>query len=64
MNHAPGTSAKDWKGDFDHENGCYQCRCCECGAMFYGHKRRVVCLECANQPAPNCPDDPEDQARL
>jgi hypothetical protein len=51
--HAPGESPKDWKGDFDHENGCYQCRCMECEQMFYGHKRRNWCRECFNKPSPN-----------
>jgi hypothetical protein len=45
--HAPGTSPKDWKEHFNDENGCYQCRCIACEAMFYGHKRSTICRECA-----------------
>lgn len=41
-------SKKDWGKDFSHENGNYECRCCSCGHSFIGHKRRVVCFECAN----------------
>ncbi len=38
----------DWVEDFDHENGCYQCKCDRCGGTFTGHKRRVVCRSCAS----------------
>jgi hypothetical protein len=49
-------SDKDWPEDFNHENGRYQCRCVVCGGMFYGHKRRVVCKECATTPkTAKCP---------
>lgn len=44
--HAPGESQKDWIRDFTHENGQYVCRCVYCEALFYGHKRRVVCQQC------------------
>jgi hypothetical protein len=39
--------AGDWPEDFSHENGNYQCECLYCKTMFFGHKRRVVCRECA-----------------
>ncbi len=51
--HAPGESPKDWKEDFSHENGQYVCVCCHCEALFYGHKRRVVCRQCT-KGAPRC----------
>ena len=41
-----------WPEDFSHENGNYECKCCHCGATFYGHKRRVTCKVCAS-PAPD-----------
>jgi hypothetical protein len=37
---------RDWPEDFAHENGNYECICCECGQHFIGHKRRVVCRKC------------------
>lgn len=37
----------DWPEDFQHENGCYQCRCCNCEKYFIGYKRRVQCKKCA-----------------
>ena len=39
-------SPHDWPGDFAHENGNYECVCCECGERFLGHKRRIVCRAC------------------
>lgn len=39
----------NWPEDSSHENGNYECKCCHCGATFYGHKRRVVCKVCASQ---------------
>ena len=42
-------SARDWEEDFDLENGGYGNTCCVCHAQFNGHKRRVVCKECANR---------------
>lgn len=39
-------SARDWHEDAPHENGNYQCRCCQCEQTFVGHKRRVVCKVC------------------
>jgi hypothetical protein len=41
-------SPRNWTEDFQHENGNYQCKCCNCGEFFIGHKRRVVCKVCAN----------------
>lgn len=41
--------ARDWPEDFLHENGNYQNLCCECGKLFFGHKRRVVCRSCVKQ---------------
>jgi hypothetical protein len=45
----PGKETRDWPDDFSHENGCYQCRCYKCERMFYGHKRRVFCNDCARE---------------
>jgi uncharacterized OB-fold protein len=39
----------DWFEDFDHENGMYECKCCNCGVFFVGHKRRIVCFDCASK---------------
>lgn len=36
----------DWPGDFNGENGCYECACIHCGATFFGYKRRVTCKAC------------------
>ena len=49
---------RDWKDDFQHDNGNYECMCFECGRNFYGHKRRVVCKVCASKPA--APEPKED----
>lgn len=38
---------RSWQADVSHENGNYSCLCCHCGRMFYGHKRRVCCKDCA-----------------
>lgn len=40
-------AARDWPQDAGHENGRYTCQCVECGLIFTGHKRRVVCRSCA-----------------
>lgn len=40
-------NSRDWPEDAKHENGRYFCRCCICNEVFIGHKRRVVCRECA-----------------
>ena len=38
-----------WPEDFNDENGNYLNKCCHCGNLFQGYKRRVVCKECANK---------------
>lgn len=44
---------RDWPEDAaDTDNGSYQCRCVTCGSAFTGHKRRLVCKACAEQPKP------------
>jgi hypothetical protein len=45
-------SPKNWKEDYEHENGNYICTCYSCKESFYGHKRRVVCKTCASEPSP------------
>lgn len=40
---------RGWPEDALHENGDYENRCCHCGEMFIGHKRRVVCRPCSKQ---------------
>ena len=42
---------RDWPEDHiaDPDNGAYMCTCCACHATFAGHKRRVVCKECATK---------------
>lgn len=47
--------AGDWPEDAPHENGNYHCRCCQCGRMFVGHKRRVVCKICATAATTETP---------
>lgn len=37
---------KDWEEDFHLENGNYSNKCCICGCIFLGYKRRVVCKRC------------------
>lgn len=27
--------------------GTYECQCCYCGKLFQGHKREVICPDCA-----------------
>lgn len=44
-------SDRDWKDDFDHENGFYQNLCARCGLAFFGHKLRTICKSCV-YPAP------------
>jgi hypothetical protein len=45
----PVSESRDWPEDFLRENGTYQCRCSQCGNIFNGHKRRVVCKLCADR---------------
>ncbi len=40
----------DWPEDYAHENGCYQCKCFQCGNLFHGHKRRALCKVCHENP--------------
>lgn len=40
----------DWPEDYSHENGCYMCKCFQCGNLFYGHKRRAICKVCHANP--------------
>lgn len=37
----------NWTEDFEHENGNYVNQCKICTNKFIGHKRRVVCKNCA-----------------
>jgi hypothetical protein len=46
---SPFDESRSWPEDFEHENGNYCCKCCQCGKMFTGHKRRVVCRVCATK---------------
>lgn len=39
---------RDWKEDFGHENGNYEQFCLKCGNRFVGHKKRIICKECAS----------------
>jgi len=51
------TSSRDWPEDFSHENGNYVCICSVCKNTFCGHKRRLICKECAKgESAPAAPD--------
>jgi len=45
-----GEKTRDWEEDFKHENGNYQCKCIYCSEFFVGHKRRVICKICHNNP--------------
>ncbi len=42
-------SAKNWVQDRQLENGNYANICIRCKSAFIGHKRRVLCFECANK---------------
>jgi len=39
-------TSRDFPAEWHEENGCYMCRCSQCGYIFYGRKRRVVCRDC------------------
>jgi transcriptional regulator with XRE-family HTH domain len=43
---AVAKGVRDWQEDFAHENGNYQSRCRNCGELFNGHKRRILCKIC------------------
>lgn len=47
-----GSLGKNWAEDAGHENGNYTNKCNLCDSMFLGHKRRVICKECAVQLNP------------
>ncbi len=57
---------RSWPEDYKHENGNYQNLCCECGRMFNGYKRRVMCRVCSETPAApdQWTDADSDAARL
>jgi len=42
-------SPKNWKEDYEHENGNYMNHCRTCNQKFLGHKRRVQCKECSER---------------
>ena len=42
---------RDWKEDFQHDNGQYFNTCRGCRHTFIGHKRRMICKKCATTPA-------------
>ena len=42
-------SPKNWTQDRNLENGNYTNVCIRCKSAFMGHKRRVLCFECANK---------------
>lgn len=44
--------------DYPHENGNYLNSCFECHEPFIGHKRRVVCRQCAKPPKERAQDGP------
>lgn len=51
----PAAYPRDWHEDASHENGNYWNECGTCHGMFIGHKRRVLCRECAtasSEPLP------------
>ncbi len=56
---------RNWAEDSSHENGNYECLCCECGQPFIGHKRRVICKACSSLLSPPQQGDgkPADGAR-
>lgn len=41
------TNSSDWPEDFTHENGQYRNTCTDCGGLFTGHKRRMMCKDCS-----------------
>jgi hypothetical protein len=44
-----GTFERNWNDDYSFENGQYCNKCMTCGLSFVGHKRRVVCVQCAEK---------------
>lgn len=45
--HTLGSGAGDWPEDFGHDNGFYLVGCRTCERRFFGHKRRIMCKDCA-----------------
>ncbi len=45
--HDADTNNRNWREDFGHENGNYECWCNDCQKPFFGHKRRITCKACA-----------------
>lgn len=43
---------KDWPEDASHENGNYFNMCSVCEEQFTGHKRRMICKQCATTQTP------------
>jgi len=39
-------SDRDYKDDFEEENGCYMNCCTNCKMMFVGNKYRKICSLC------------------
>jgi hypothetical protein len=54
---AAPSGAGDWTEDFPHENGNYQNRCTDCGQLFLGHKRRMICKQCSGAGETPLTDD-------
>jgi hypothetical protein len=49
---------RDWQEDFSNENGNYKNICTDCGNIFRGHKRRVICKMCSGKaPEPATPSE-------
>jgi DNA-directed RNA polymerase subunit RPC12/RpoP len=42
-----GDYERNWQEDFSEKNGNYLNKCSECGELFVGNKRRVVCKKCS-----------------
>lgn len=41
-------SNRNWIKDFNYENGKYLNKCLACDCNFIGHKRRLICYQCAD----------------
>lgn len=56
---------KDYPEDLQHENGFYECICCNCKDHFLGHKRRVTCKVCSegakNTEQPTSEEEPDHE---
>jgi hypothetical protein len=60
----PLNDSRNWTEDYEHENGHYMCRCCDCKRVFFGHKRRVVCRDCAKTKESNMSGGPIAQESI